>query len=55
MLVQFVATFAWKTGDRKELMLKRRSDQQGSSEFLENLPEFYRFIMARYRRVHLVA
>ena len=49
ILAQYCAAYVWKNSDRKELTVKRRTDQQGSTEFFENLPEFYKAILNRYK------
>ncbi len=49
LLIQYTAAFVMKQADRNEITMKRRSDQQGSTEFFDNLPPFYAGILARYK------
>lgn len=49
LLVQFTAAFFWKQSDHKEVTVKRRSNQQGTTEFFDNLPPLYKAILDRYR------
>jgi hypothetical protein len=48
LLVKFIAALTWQTTDRNQIAVKRRSGQQGSTDFWDDLPPFYQSILNRY-------
>lgn len=48
LLVKFVAALVWQESDRNQYAVKRRSGQQGSTEFWDDIPPLYKAIVQRY-------
>lgn len=48
MLIKFLAGLLWQESERAQFTVKRRSGQQGSTEFWDDLPPLYKSTMERY-------
>lgn len=48
LLIKFIAALTWQASDRNQVTVKRRSGQQGSTEFWDDLPPLYQAIINRY-------